>query len=163
MTTEIAHPPAKLSDLIRLAVSDGRKLDRKVFYPHSVTWFRMETGPEGGRDLCHVCLAGAVLAGTLQQPPRKDWEYLSDGPIVPWMKMDHWGFALRALDFVREGAYPEAVEEMPAGRHLDEKEKDELYRFVDMPQGGYFEGWGEFDKHLDSLLVIAGQLEELGY
>ena len=54
-------PPAKLSDLIELAIADTRKLDRHDYTPTWMTWHR----PNPADDKCMICLAGAVIAGTL--------------------------------------------------------------------------------------------------
>ena len=60
-------PPKKLSTLIRLAVKHARLLDRNVYNPHFGTWHSAE-----GR-VCHVCDAGALIAGLLQpNEPKKD-------------------------------------------------------------------------------------------
>jgi hypothetical protein len=55
--------PKKLSELIRLALTDLRKVERNKNYKVDMnTWHT----PNG---VCRVCLAGAVMAGTLGADP----------------------------------------------------------------------------------------------
>ena len=55
------QPPDKLSDLIELAISDACKLDHNAYMPNFNTWHL----PGPNKEKCMVCLAGAVIAGTL--------------------------------------------------------------------------------------------------
>ena len=57
-------PPAKLSDLLELAIADARRLDHALYTPMWMTWHRPR--PLDGK--CMVCIAGAVIAGTLGCP-----------------------------------------------------------------------------------------------
>ena len=61
-------PPTKLSDLIDLAIRDGRGLDPNVYAPDASRWH--EPSPDSGQ--CYVCLAGAVIAGTLGANPAEE-------------------------------------------------------------------------------------------
>ena len=59
--------PPRPSDLIDLAVSDFRSLDRDRYIPNSSIYHTRDRTT----SLCHVCLAGAVIAGTLGIPQEK--------------------------------------------------------------------------------------------
>lgn len=58
--------PDRPSELIRIALADLRKVEADNRYTVSMgSWHTPEDG------VCHVCLAGAVMAGTLGSDPSK--------------------------------------------------------------------------------------------
>ena len=153
MTLE--HPPAKLSALCRLAVADARGLDRTLYEPkwkdwHVPVWDEDALPGHGRVEKCQVCLAGSVIAGTLQCPIEK--EYFGDGELG-WT--DDWDAAIEALDNVRYGNVSVAVH-----IHMGTDEAY-AYRFPKVRHGG-FEDWSEFDCHLIYVEEVAQVLEEHG-
>ena len=162
--TLIDEPPEKLSDLIRLAVRDARGLDRTLYRPASFVWHDPDTDIELGLQ-CRVCLAGAVIAGTLNVAPEDEASptliRLRHGWVPGLASESRWPEALLALDRVREGVYIGAVT-----THYDvEPTQEESKALVRIPHPDHndFRGWVEFDKHLVSLLDRADQLEKLGF
>ena len=157
--TEPIAVPEKLSDLIRLAIADGRKLHQERsndYYPNYGRYHSYPThnnyggDQEGPFDVCHICLAGAVMAGTLQVP----LESVSLQRIrLPWHS------ALLVLDNVREGWYRQAINTFyNVDRHY------ELTPWTKaMPVNPMFQGWDEFLEHLDSLEAVAGFFEFNGF
>ena len=150
--------PEKLSDLIRMAIAGGRKLHQERpndYYPnygifHSyIAYNRYESDQEVPFDICHICLAGAVMAGTLQVPVSVSIRRMRP----PWYR------ALLVLDNVREGRYREAINTFyNVDRHY------ELTPWTKaMPVNPMFQGWDEFLEHLDSLEAVAGFLEFNGF
>ena len=103
MTSQAIPPPAKLSDLILLAIKDARALDRSIYWPDYGVWHEIEVvaNPVEPYVECHVCLAGAVIAETLGERPETTITGLSQ------VRSD-WEFALDALDCVRRGRYESA-------------------------------------------------------
>ena len=158
MTAPIAVPE-KLSDLIRLAIADGRKLHQERsndYYPnygiyHSyIAYNDYESNQEGPFDICHICLAGAVMAGTLQVP----WESVSIRHMSP-----PWYRALKVLDNVREGEYRRAI-----NIFYNVDRQYELSPWTKaMPVNPMFQGWDEFLEHIDSLEAVAGFFEFNGF
>ena len=64
------QPPERFSDLVLMAIADGRALDPQVYYPDFTRWHDspMWATEDDEDPLCQVCLAGAVIAGTLSFP-----------------------------------------------------------------------------------------------
>lgn len=57
--------PDRLSDLIRVALADLRKVEKSKRYVVDMTRWHANEENEEGALRCHVCLAGAVMAKTL--------------------------------------------------------------------------------------------------
>lgn len=157
--------PDRLSELVRLAVADARRLDRRAYVPKSCEWHRPQ--PDGR---CGVCLAGAVIAGTLADPDwtarnpgiglepgdfREDVDrglsaiaQLGTGDVI------HADHSLRQPDLVEESNWPpvpvERAHRSDAAEALRREENHE------------FDGWAEFDRHLDRMKALADELEREG-
>lgn len=73
MTDSTASPvatlPDKLSALIRVAVADMRKVQADERYTLDAWEWHTATNEPGDAPLCAVCMAGAVIAGTLGTNP----------------------------------------------------------------------------------------------
>jgi hypothetical protein len=96
--------PDKLSELIRLALRDLAAVEANPTYKVSMcdSWHE----PHG--KVCHVCLAGAVMAKTLATSPRED--------KVPYEYPDtHTVSRLLALDYVRVGNVDFALVKLKLG------------------------------------------------
>ena len=88
--------PDKPSELIRLALADLEKVERDPRYKINMgSWHNVIESPSTGRPVCAVCLAGAVMAGALEESVHRSvrpWEYDRD--------TEH---KLYALDMFRTG------------------------------------------------------------
>ena len=171
MTTTTEAPPGKLSDLIELAVTDARKLDRKRYLPwfndwhanRGPAWETVAGGPEDG--WCRVCLCGGVLAGRLGASHNRtfvlhdygDTIEISDGKRK--LGENGWGPALAAVDAAREGNWLQAANILEI-----EMSRDTVDSVLEIEPACHreFEGWEAFDLHCDSMLERAGQLRALG-
>ena len=87
-------PPRLLSELLTLAIDDMRRLDTDTYEFNHGAWHR----PDG---LCGVCLAGAVMAGTLG---------FNHGIKAIPILCGEWENYVYALDCARMGDYREAYE-----------------------------------------------------
>ena len=82
--------PAKISDLIQLALDDVDKCEKDGRYV-----IDMDNWHQPGVKKCHVCLAGAVMAQTLKCDINKQ--------VQRSLLSVEWNSAMIALDKVREG------------------------------------------------------------
>ena len=89
-------PPDTLGELLTLALDDLGSLDRDLYCALSSDWHN----PFGLDGLCGVCLAGAVIAGTLGAEPEEH--------RIPSECPREWEDALCALDSIRVGMLVEA-------------------------------------------------------
>ena len=172
-TTTRTYPevPEKMSELIRLAVTDGRALDRELYTPHCLSWhsptdFFSANGNQGKVDtICEICLAGAVIAGTLGADPKNRWLVadMLDGDD----RERGWYWALSALDEIRKGNYTIAASRLGLVPK-DATEAGELIQRLLILENNHnnasfaFYDWRRFDRHLASLEELAPKLESLG-
>ena len=152
-------PPAKLSDLLDLAVADARRLDRARYTPIWMTWHR--PNPDSGR--CMVCLAGAVIAGTLGCSTETSIDIATSDSADPQSTTitdKRWRRALWALDSAREGHWLDAFQALHGAYPVGE-----LYDAVEAlpePADPEFNDWDKLETHLASLAARANDLRELG-
>lgn len=85
MKKKLPAAPKKLSAAIRLALDDLAKVERSKTYSVNMGVWHDPTYPE---PKCTVCLAGAVMAGTLGVPPDR---YASPS--------SHWGVNTKPKSF----------------------------------------------------------------
>jgi hypothetical protein len=93
---QTATLPGKLSDLITLALSDLEKVEGNPDYTIKMSHWHIPC-----RDTCLVCLAGCVMASTLQAPRGRMLGPQSLGETV--------SAKLLALDCVRTGYIVDAL------------------------------------------------------
>ncbi len=94
-------PITSLASLMRVAIEDGRAmLKRPDVKPTYNTWLAIaREGPIGAfRNVCHACLAGGILLGTLG---RKASGAMFES-VSPNAELPHVSKALRALEAVRQ-------------------------------------------------------------
>ena len=153
-------PPGKRSDLIRLAVADARRLDPNDYTPQADVWH--EPDPHTPHA-CMICLAGAVIAATLDCPRSTRIEIgrtPSTTPGTTTITDEPWQHALWALDNARKGDWTGALYTLGP---IDEiKQLKDRLESIPGPEHPQFRNWAEFNAHLDSLADRAGQLRELG-
>ena len=140
------RPPAELPALIRLAVSDFKGLDRSLYRPWHSSYHSWHVGSDGNR-WCHVCFAGAVMAGTL----KRDCTL----PATP-VDCGAWRPALEALDDVRRGCW-RALEH---DGWLTRAEADDLMAEPSCLGPGGFKGWRDADLFMRWALKLAYWLEK---
>ena len=152
-------PPAKLSELIELAIADARRLDHARYTPVWMTWHRPR--PFDGK--CMVCLAGAVIAGTLGCSTETSIDIATSDSADPestTITDERWRRALWALDSSREGHWLAAFRALhssyPEGKLYD------AVNALPAPANTEFNDWKKLDAHLASLAAIATQLRDLG-
>ena len=90
------HLPTTPSELIRLALADLRAIEDDDGYVVDMCNWHWPTMDNRGRKVCLVCLAGAVIAQTLDVP-REQAISIDD------LDSNRVGERLRALDFFRLG------------------------------------------------------------
>ena len=128
--------PDTMAGLLEVAISDCRKLDGAVYQPHCENWHKPEI-----YGMCSVCLAGGVIAGTLQADPEES--------IYPDAYSESVTRKLGVLDSMRSGCWVKAYI-----RFYDSEPSfgiREALTFVPQPVNPDFRGWDEFTVHLDSL------------
>ena len=59
-----ASLPTTMAGLLETAIGDARRLDRTTYTPHSDRWHQSNSN-----SFCEICLAGCLIAGTLEIPP----------------------------------------------------------------------------------------------
>lgn len=128
------------SQLIRLALKD---LDATLKDPRYIVDMEIWHVPSHN-DICHVCLAGAVMAKSLNQPP----DYATNPSIFD---LDT-GQKLHALDFFRTGSVLTALE------LLDIIKPDGLESYATVP--AYFDD--DPQPFIDAMNGLANLLEEHG-
>ena len=138
--------PNTLADLLATAIDDARQLDLNIYHPSSVNWhWPSEQG------MCHVCLAGSVLARAFHSSPHRF--------LMPWMFSLDTDRKLYALNHVRYGRWMDAyvmLHEAPTP-HVISKQ----LRSLPNPSSPDFEGWQHFRNHLTSLEAIIPMLREI--
>ncbi len=103
--------PDKPSELIRLALGDLEKVEDSPMYEVDMNLWH--TGLNGKFGICHVCLAGAVIASSLQHH-NEDWVTPAHFNIPDKRK-------LIVIDHLRRGKLLEAATELNG---ISIKEKD---------------------------------------
>ncbi len=135
--------PDTLHELLWTAIDDARGLDRRKYRPCSDEWHCPD---EDGR--CEICLAGSILAATLDCSPKKNF--------APWEFPPETHNKLEALEAMRTGSWLEAYRLVYQRRPPVEIEA----RLCCLPAPGWaaFVGWRAFNSHLKSLEAILPQL-----
>ena len=138
--------PDTLHGLIKSAIDDARGLNRRKYKPRCDEWHCPDSD---GR--CEVCLAGSILAGTLQCSPKKNY--------APWEFPDKLQHNLEALEAVRSGSWLEAYRLVHQRRPSIEIEA----RLCSLPAPSWaaFDDWRTFNRHLKSLESILPKLRSI--
>ena len=148
-----------LATLLRVTVEDARGLNRFYYEPRWDKWHAF-TPDTRVYDLgkCSVCTAGALIVGTLGVVR----DVFSRPGHFPYATES----ALMAIDSIRQGNLVRAYAHlMLFQNHPDVLRNgvvDKLQaiekRFA--PADRQFESWEQFERHLDSLDVLANRLEK---
>jgi len=128
--------PDTMSGLLAAAITEARALDPRIYHPNSFYWH--DTDEE---QQCQVCLAGSVIAGTLQVPP--------DRTVFPESFAGDVPAKLSALENMRLGNWSDAYQQF----YAQEPSPSISHRlgYLRRPSCSYFDGWEEFHTFLDSL------------
>ena len=128
--------PDTMAGLLHAAIIDARSLDRTIYNPYFDEW-------HGDFDLhrCEICLAGSLIAGTLNATPGVR--------ISPNAYPRDINAKLEALDYMRSGMWSDAFR-LVYGRKPDSR-IESMLRAIASPSNASFCGWDEFDDHLASL------------
>lgn len=104
LNKEIQPLPNTLSGMIRIALKDEDQVFKSSKYYVDMSEWHLppEYGPHKNSKVCRVCLAGAVMAGTLGLAPT---EYETPNSILSDEDADR----LASLDCVRTGAVRDAL------------------------------------------------------
>ena len=148
-----AKCPATMADLLRQAIADARALSRDDYTPDYETWHHVPRDTAyGDDDTCHMCLGGAMIAGTLGV---EGGEHVDPGDIAD----ERWSRALVALDSIRKGDYLKAHMYFYNSLH---NPGGQVLSGIPEPSAQRFLGWPQFERHLRSLEAVADALEERG-
>lgn len=119
--------PGNPAELIRVALSDLRKVEADPRYDVDMRWWHKAAVTEGG--VCSVCPVGAVMAGTLGADPESDWEpwefddrkklFALDYLILGWVSI-----GLNCLDAPRPAGLPSVTPITPYDEDLEQFHKD---------------------------------------
>lgn len=134
-------PPETLSQLIRLAVKDARRLEPEKYQPLYLVWHKPQDVAAGWKQ-CKVCLAGALIARTLEAP-----RSAKVNPETPGY--EPWRDALEALDWVRRGDYRRALKVLWKA-DIDGIIPPDYWQRYPPPVEPDFTNWTQFRAHLDS-------------
>ena len=140
--------PDTMSDLLAAAIADARQLDTNLYRPNNEEWHNTNS-----RGICQVCLAGSVIAGSLNAPRLRT--------LTPWMFRGAVHRKLEALDYMRIGNWLLAYKTFH--RQFAPIPTSNRLFHLPAPDHIYFKGWVQFRKHLDSLesiLVFLRKIEE---
>ena len=152
-------PPKKLSELLALAIADVARLDRQRYTPLWSTWHR----PRPTGQKCMICLAGAVIAGTLECAADRIVDIASTDTADPQsVTITHQGWmpALRALDWAREGCWIDAVQTLTRTCLIGELRT--AVACLTRPRRREFHNWEDLDIHMASLATPLRELRRLG-
>ena len=158
--------PDTMHELLALAIADAEKLDRRKYRPDSSKWHAPDSKLECSGDpissgFCEVCLAGAVIAGTLKCDPVDNMypsQYDEEGYREKLTALDamRTGSFILAYDFFYEKDASKEVMSEKLSNGLVDLECKELVTDRD------FRGWDKLASHLESMKKVVPELKRLG-
>ena len=134
---EIVNDPHTLSELIGVAISDFKKIieEGDGYFPSFGDWHNNVD------STCYVCLAGAVMAKTMDEP--------FEETLTPSDFRGKAALSMSALNHVRNGYYSHAYNTL-----FPEREEAPIHeKLLDIaaPNYRFFEGFGAASLFLESL------------
>ena len=146
-TTTLPRPAFySMSDLLEAAIIDARSLDPRIYQPNYIALHDAAVSVQ-----CQVCLAGSMIAGTLEATP--------DQSFTP----DHFDSNVRgnleSLNYMRQGHWLFAFYEFY--RHWPRTSIENRLRKLPKPNNANFRCWNSFHSHLDSLESTLPELREI--
>lgn len=144
-TVDLPYIP---SQLLNIAIDDGRALDKHRYFPDAQWWHMPQK--INFHTVCTVCLAGAVIAKTLVAP------HTMNRSPARYRTLQH---QLLALDEFRKGNWLEGMHML----HLNTVNMtiDQNHVVASLMPCSYrnYVGWDEFYNFLDELSEVSEQLE----
>ena len=155
--SKLPDVPETLSELIRTAITEARRLDTAIYEPNHAFWHA--SCPAA----CFVCDAGAVIAGILI--PASD-DLTPTSTVYPDHLPRQWEHALLALDFARSGSLHEALASFAQahepGAPFDSAPFNDADHAISLALGPNFNGaytdWPTFQAHLAYMERLADHL-----
>ena len=142
--------PDTLSGLLEAAIAAARALDRRLYLPNHNEWHK-SSFKDDRSIVCEVCLAGSVVAQTLLISPGLT--------ISPSDFQSSVCVKLSAINNMRCGMWDAAYELL-----YDDNPSiatKNLLQAIPRPLHPTFDGWAEFESHLDSLEKTLPALREI--
>lgn len=147
-----------LSGILFLSYDDAKKLDRTKYIPRFSIWHQSVTNINFSQSdsprnrICAVCLAGAVIAGTLEGT----WEEDLDPESFENAEIEN---RLAALEDLRVGKVTKALRSM----NIDiEENYQRAFGLTRNIRYANFTNWEEFDLFLEEMRTFAADLEAAG-
>ena len=138
--------PDTMSDLLAAAIKDARTLDPRKYQPSCYEWHTpSDDGP------CEICLAGSLMAATLETPP--------DRLVTPLSFSSSATRKLESLNYMRFGEWIVAYHSFYL--HLPKPPFAKRLYYLPQPEHSDFSGWVEFRKHLESLERVIDELRSI--
>ena len=137
--------PETLHETLSLAVDDAAKLDRKLYQPRYFYWHSQYL------DQCLICLAGCIVAMTLNSDHTEDIQPCSFG-----FETDR---KLQAVNACRTGDWNYAFHIFH--RHYPSLESQARLESLPLPSNITFNSWESFESHLRSIKSILPLLREI--
>lgn len=135
-----------MSELLTVAVADARALDPRLYQPNYIALHDASVSVK-----CQVCLAGCLIAGTLQGTP--------DQSFAPEQFNDNVRGNLSSLNYMRQGKWLFAFYEFH--RYWPRTPIENRLRNLPKPDNSNFRCWNTYHSHLDSLESILPELREI--
>ena len=142
----------KLHDLVETMLADYSKLDRRVYYPHYMSYHSPKFDGK-----CDICDAGALLAGTMGLDPDQH----SGAVLRTFDFTNPVVIAVLALDFLRIGSFVGAYRRLYHNASMSSELKEKL-RQIPTPVFQSYSLWIEYDKHMESMKIVHQHLKEIG-
>lgn len=162
--------PDKLSDLIARALDDMERLDRDAYRPGNGCYH----GVAGGAGPTRICLAGALMAGSLGAPEgayMSPASYCKSDPLarrkVIAVDCARDGRLLDAIveiefQYVDDGeTYPEARARIESELSVDERQVIDRWASAP-PVWANFASWWSYERFAPSMREMARQLAGVG-
>ena len=143
---EATRLPSTLSGLLETALDDASSLNRETYTPYSDFWHRSRLD-----DVCEVCLAGCLIARTLDNRPAFT--------LLPIMFSTNTRRKLETVNLMRLGNWYSAFTKHYLDAPVDEI--SQLIRSLPQPVDRNFCGWERFLCHINSLRGAVKQLREI--
>ena len=147
-------PPSKLSATIRLAIADGKTVDRQLYHANANGWHEYRCG----LDVCEICLGGMLLAVSCRMP-----RTTSVGP--GHLGNPRWASVVWAMESIRQHRLLDAYYEF-YGKEPSEAMTEKLNAIPDpnetLADDAHFQSWEEFDCWTEELEYVAHMIEQAG-
>ena len=119
----MTKPPETLHELLALALADYDIISQRPGYViDMMSWH----APKDKERTCHVCLAGCVIARTLQ--------YDKDICAIPDDFDENWAEALEYLDDLRLGIIPLIWKRFPVRQHPNPNWRSDMQHLLEYLQ-----------------------------